>query len=264
MSIDTVLPADRAAGRRAGTAASRPDAGPQARRKRGAIMARLFNRNRRPAARLSPETTGDPEALARYESDRAGPWQTLFNIFLCVGIALVGGIGSAYLAIDRGRLFNAVELGQWTAYPDAGTPDSDPYSAATLARTGQVPLGAGEGLAFFGDTDTLGDPLSSNCTYVVSGETPPARLWTLALVDAQGRLVANDAGRQAVDSRHVLRGPDGTFRIAVAHNARPGNWLPVGDAGEFTLVLRLYDTPLTTGSGLAQLEMPTIVREDCE
>ena len=38
----------------------------------------------------------------------------------------------------------------------------------------------------------------------------------------------------------------------------PGNWLPVGRVEHFRLVLRLYDTPLTTGSRIADLAMPDI------
>lgn len=193
-----------------------------------------------------------------------GPYSHLFHLFLCATIALVGGIGSAYLAVDRGRLFNAVELGQWTAYPVAGTPDADPYSAATLARTGQVPLGAGEGLAFFGEYDSEGETLVAACDYTIAGDTPPARLWTLSVTDITGKLIANTAGRQSLDSHAVLRETDGSVTVTAARFARPGNWLPLGNASTIVFVLRLYDTPLTTGSGLADLSMPTIVRGDCQ
>lgn len=194
---------------------------------------------------------------------RPGAGRRVFNLALCVAIALVGGVGTAYLAIDRGRLFNEVRLGQWTAYPTAGTPEADPYSAATLARTGQVPLGAGEGLAFFGERDSAGAALDDRCDYLISGKTPPARLWTLSVIDVAGRLVDNAAHRPSVDSTALLRKPDGSFTVTASRSARPGNWMPLGEVGAFTFVLRLYDTPLTTGSGLADLAMPEIIRGDC-
>ena len=50
--------------------------------------------------------------------------------------------------------------GAWTAWPHAGSPDADPYSIAMLARTGEVPLGAGEGIAFTAEIDSDGAPLS--------------------------------------------------------------------------------------------------------
>ncbi|WP_321341857.1 DUF1214 domain-containing protein [Breoghania sp.] len=185
------------------------------------------------------------------------------NLLLGVVVALVVGIGSAYLAVDRGRLFGEVQLGEWTAYPTAGTPDADPYSAATTARTGQVPLGSGEGLAFFADRDNAGDRLTASCDYRLSGQTPPARMWTLTAIDTNGALLKTGAGRVALDSREILRKPDGDFDISVATRARPGNWLPVAGNAPMTLVLRLYDTPLTTGAGLQEISMPAILKEQC-
>ncbi len=226
-------------------------------------FALLPARKRRAPAR--PREDIAREALERLsgKGPSTGPLGMVGKILVTVSIALVGGIGSAYLAVDRGRLFNAVTLGQWTAYPSAGTPDADPYSAATLARTGQVPLGAGEGLVFFGDTDSQGNALTGACDYRITGETPPARLWTLTATDTSGRLIANSAGRTSLDSRALLRNTDGSFSVAVSRYARPGNWLPLGEAGRVVFVLRLYDTPLTTGTGLADLSMPEIIRGDC-
>lgn len=232
-------------------------------RRRSTALSRLrlpFSRN---TSRRRARGFDDFGSFPDTEPGPTSPSRTLFNLFLCVAIALIGGIGSAYLAIDRGRLFNEVELGLWTAYPDAGTPNADPYSAATLARNGQVPLGAGEGLAFFGERDSDGVLLTSACDYVVSGGTPPARMWTLSAVSSNGQLIKNTADRQSVDSRTLLRERDGSFTITVAEHARPGNWLPLGNVGEIVFVLRLYDTPLTTGSGLADLAMPTITRGAC-
>ena len=56
------------------------------------------------------------------------------------------------LAGGRARLHVRRRQGRaWKASPGAGSPDADPYSIARLARTGEVPLGAGEGLAFTAD-----------------------------------------------------------------------------------------------------------------
>ncbi|AXS39950.1 DUF1214 domain-containing protein [Breoghania sp. L-A4] len=228
-------------------------------------LAWLPAKRKRPPARPRPREDVAQEALARLsgQGPAEGPFALVAKLFITVTIALVAGIGSAYLAVDRGRLFNAVQLGQWTAYPSAGTPDADPYSAATLARTGQVPLGAGEGLAFFAEHDSEGNALTGACDYRIAGDTPPARLWTLTATDTAGRLIENSAGRQSLDSKALLRNTDGSFSVSVSRYARPGNWLPLGEARRVVFVLRLYDTPLTTGTGLADLEMPEINRGDC-
>ena len=84
---------------------------------------------------------------------------------------------------------DAITLGPWQAWPNAGTEDVDPYSRARLARTGEIPLGSGEGLTLLAQTDDAGRALTARCDYRIVGQTPPARLWTLTLENAQGRVV---------------------------------------------------------------------------
>ncbi|KAB2868303.1 MAG: DUF1214 domain-containing protein [Bauldia sp.] len=187
----------------------------------------------------------------------------LIDIAIAVVVATVIGFVTAWYAVDRGNLFGAVALGDWKAWPATGSPDADPYSVAMLARTGEVPLGTGEGIAFTAETDHAGEPLSSRCAYRIVGQTPAARLWTLTAYDAEGRLMANAARRAAFHSREVLRRGDGSFEITVSVDVAPGNWLPLARVDKFKLVLRFYDTPLTTGSQLADSTMPAIIREVC-
>jgi hypothetical protein len=187
----------------------------------------------------------------------------IFDLALAVVIAAVVGISSAWFAIERGRLFGAVTVGNWVAFPAEGGPDADPYALAMLARTGEVPLGAGEGLSFSAEADSQGASLSGRCTYNVQGETPPARLWTLTAYDSAGRLMVNVAHRPGFHSREVVRQANGSFVVSVSQSAHDGNWLPVAPVDAFRLVLRLYDTPLTTGSQIAGLVMPAINKVSC-
>ena len=186
----------------------------------------------------------------------------LIDIAIALVIALVIGLVSAGIAVDRGIVFGTVTIGNWTAWPNSGSPDADPYSLARLARTGEVPLGAGEGLAFFAEVDSDGEPLDLACRYRLSGQTPAARLWTLVAYDGDGRLIPNAAQRQGFHSREILRRSDGSFDIAIAPDVQSGNWLPITGEGRFVLVLRLYDTPLTTG-GAEDATMPAVTREAC-
>ena len=127
-----------------------------------------------------------------------------------------------------------------------------PLFVAMLARTGEVPLGAGEGLAFTADVDQHGRPLiAAPAAIGSSARRPPARLWTLTAYDGDGRLMVNAARRPGFHSREILRRADGSFDIAISPEVQPGNWLPIAHGDGFKLVLRLYDTPLTTGSQLA-------------
>ena len=218
---------------------------------------------RRASLPVNPEADGQmPDRLPAILRPRRRTFA--LNLALVLAIAVSVGFLSAYFAVERGPAFGTLNLGVWEARPSQGTREADPYSAATHARTGRVPLADGEGLVFLARTDSSGALLSPACDYVIAGQAAPARLWTLVPLDAGLRLVATQGPRAGLDSRHLLRRPDGEFTVTAAARARPGNWLPTAaDAAGLVCALRLYDTPLTTGTGVANVPMPSIFRGDC-
>jgi hypothetical protein len=185
------------------------------------------------------------------------------HVMLIVVIALATGIGSAWWATGKSRLFGTLDIGGWQAWVVAGTLDADPYTRANIARTGQVPLGAAEGLAFTAQRDAAGDRLDGRCRYRVVGDTPPARLWTLSAVDANGRLTPNPTARLFISSRDIVRDENGRIDVRVSRTVEPGNWLPLGTEGPFALILRFYDTPVASANVLGTMVMPAIEREGC-
>ena len=78
-----------------------------------------------------------------------------------------------------------------------------------------------------------------------------------------GRLIVNPAHRAGFQSREILRAPDGSFTITVSPVVAPGNWLPTGHVENLQLVLRLYDTPLTTAADFTNMDMPSIDKVSC-
>jgi hypothetical protein len=187
----------------------------------------------------------------------------IIDIAIAFLVAVATGISSAWWAIDRAPLFNELRVGSWIAWPRAGGTESDPYDLAAASRIGSFALGSAEGLVFTATEDDEGVALDGACRYAVSGETPAARVWTLTAYDADGRLMANPAARTSYHSRELLRRPDGTFEIAVAPQVEPGNWLPVTSSTHFQLVLRLYDTPLTSPARPSTVTMPAIRKVGC-
>jgi hypothetical protein len=187
----------------------------------------------------------------------------VIDLAIAMAIAVVVGVSSAWMAVERGRLFGAVTVGDWVAWPQEGSTEADPYSLAMLARTGEVPLGSGEGLSFTADRDSDGTALTGACSYEIAGETPAARMWTLTVYDSAGRLMVNVARRPGFHSREIVRNANGTFVIVVSTAVAAGNWLPIASVDAFSLVLRLYDTPLTTGSQIGNLVMPAIRNVAC-
>lgn len=188
----------------------------------------------------------------------------LFGSCFALLLAAAVGLGMTWLTISRGVAFGSMTVGAWTAWPKTGSVDIDPYARATIARTGELPLGTGDGVAFYARTDDAGNVLDGRCTFTISGTTPTARYWTLALYDRNGHLVANTLDRHGFTSTEIVRDTAGRFTISVAPRARPGNWLPTGGIERYVLVWRLYDTPVGVASRTSKQDpMPAVTRKAC-
>jgi hypothetical protein len=188
----------------------------------------------------------------------------LLGTLFAFAIAALIGLGATWLTLKEGIAYGGITVGAWTAWPKNGTPGIDPYARAMVARSGELPIGSGDGITFFARTDDTTRPLDGRCDVTLSGTTPPARFWTLTLYDPEGKLVANSVQRHGFTSQELIRSASGTFGITIGPRARPGNWLPTGGVERYVLALRLYDTPvgLATRSG-PDTAMPSISQKGC-
>lgn len=191
--------------------------------------------------------------------------KTIFLTALTLAIALGAGAGSVWLALDGDFEFDTVEIGNWTAYPQRGTQQADPYSKARFSREADLALGHAEGLVFIATRDDAGEPLRLECDYRIEGSLPPARFWTLYARDADGQLIAPEGNRAAaLHSYAMLRQTDDTVSAVVSRMPSPGNWLAVRGSGEFRLILTLYDTAVASSARVAEVELPPVRREACD
>ena len=126
-------------------------------------------------------------------------------------------------------------------------------------------MSAGQGLALTATRDDSGRKLDRHCPYSVGGPVPAARFWSLGVLDAEGRPIANAADRHAFTSDDVLRDAAGAFSVEISPEARPGNWIPLGGEGHFVLMLRLYDSPAAEPGfrTLSATAVPTITAGRC-
>lgn len=188
----------------------------------------------------------------------------LIGFLLTLVVATVVGLGGTWLTLTRGVAFGSVPIGAWTAWPRTGTADIDPYARAGLARTGELPISAGDGVTFVARSDDNGRALDGRCDVLISGTTPQARYWTLTLYDPSGKLVANAVERYGFTSQEIVRRGEGSFEIAVSPRARPGNWLPTGGIDSYVLLLRLYDSPVGVATRAArEAPMPAVSVQSC-
>jgi hypothetical protein len=188
----------------------------------------------------------------------------LFGSFFTLILAAVIGLGATWLSLTHDVAFGSMTIGAWTAWPKSGSQDIDPYAHAIIVRSGELPIGIGDGVAFYARTDNTGKYFDGRCTFTMSGLTPPARYWTVTLYNVEGRLVANAIDRHGFTSEEIVRNADGAFTITVAPLARPGNWLPTGGIERFVLAWRLYDTPIgVAATTMKEGPMPAVARKGC-
>jgi hypothetical protein len=191
--------------------------------------------------------------------------KALLNIVVFLGIAVGGGLASAWYMIEAGSRISARSFGPWVAWPAAGRPDADPYTRAHVARNAELPLSSTAELTLRAKTDNRGAWLTSGCDYAVVMEDFDPVWWDIAVYDLQGRLAANAADRHAFNSNTAMRDIDGRTVITLARDARPGNWLPSGRGNRVVLVLTIQDANMANSvhNGGALKSMPAIVRTGC-
>jgi hypothetical protein len=187
--------------------------------------------------------------------------QTLLVFAIAIGL----GGASVWYALDAQSGVGAIRIGPWTAFPDIGTPEADPYTQARVAREGVLPLGRAEGLAFVADRDSSGAALRRECRYSIDGSFPTARFFTLYAADAALDLIETGKPRRAVlQSQQLLRRPDDTALISAGRKPQPGNWLAVTGTGPLAFVLSFYDTPIASSTGLSDVKLPDIRKAGCD
>jgi hypothetical protein len=184
----------------------------------------------------------------------------LYALTLALGL----GLGSAYWVVGGGYPFGSIRVGPWTVWSRTGSREADPYARAVMARTGDTPLGVGEGLLLTASADNSGQSLDPRCVYRIGATTPQARLWTLTLYDGDDQPVVTDLARSGFTSAEVVRDGDGRFSIVLSRHAQPGNWLRMPETGRVSLALRLYDTSVAAGSAALEARaLPSIERLEC-
>ena len=69
----------------------------------------------------------------------------LLGFLFALAVAAIFGLGLTQFALTRGTAFGSITIGAWTAWPKTGTSDIDPYARAAIARSGELPIGSGDG-----------------------------------------------------------------------------------------------------------------------
>ena len=121
-----------------------------------------------------------------------------------------------------------------------------------------------EAVYFFRSKDDSGQPLIEGCNYRVAGHRLPARWWSLTIYAADDFLARNGDGAHSVSAASVNEAIDGSWQVAVGpKRAGNRNWLSSRNAGNFTLLVRLYNPQASALDAPTTLPLPTVTRLAC-
>jgi hypothetical protein len=188
------------------------------------------------------------------------------GLILTIMLAIAVGVWSSRYMVARGSFLSADMYGPWQQWRDIGRESADPYTKAHMITTGKLRIAADSAGIFEARTDSQGARLHSSCNYILSGSNMRGLWWSLAVFDARGSLIANDADRYEFTADTVAPNPNGSFIITLGRDARPGNWLPTSGAGRLVLVFTVLDpaTGLSAEERAARNKiLPVITREGC-
>ncbi|MBS0269049.1 MAG: DUF1214 domain-containing protein [Proteobacteria bacterium] len=215
----------------------------------------------------------EPAVSPSPPSSRGGVARAIFasllrtiSLILTIMLAVTVGVWSSRFMIARGSPLSTDTYGPWQQWRSIGRESADPYTKAHIVTTGKLRISADSAGIFEARTDSQGARLHSSCNYIVEGANMRGLWWSLAVFDARGKLISNDADRYEFTADTIAPNPNGSFVVTLGRDARPGNWLPTSGAGRLVLVLTVLD-PATGLSSEERAErnkhLPVITREGC-
>ncbi len=161
--------------------------------------------------------------------------------FLHILLAMIAGAAVGWISalgmIENFGLRSVLGNPQWQERRAAPGEPFSPYSTGYFVELGRVPPPASARF-FVRTTDDDGSIIRGECTYVVSGAPVPARWWTIALGNDQGRF-------NAIGAADVILEANGELRLFLAPYPVSGSRIlsPPGNALTLTYVVHEPDDP---------------------
>jgi hypothetical protein len=163
--------------------------------------------------------------------------------------ALQFGITQGQKMIDARVANIGTVLNGWLVAPQLGVFGTDYLFRAAVAQWGLGGNLAQEAYYPGGFTDSQGNPLNGNSSYLIHfepGQTPPVNaFWSITMLNDKGLFVDNPINRYSIGkyTDGLKNNTDGSLDIFI-QNKNPGpdkesNWLPSAE-GAFSMTFRMY------------------------
>ena len=198
----------------------------------------------------------DPQERRRLPS-----WWRYPVALVAILACAAGGAFYAYRSVRLGASLGAfVHNGAWITDRTFASATSTARTRAYLTVVGLLGLPRSEAIYFIADKTSNGKPIDSDGVYEVSGKSLPGRWWSLTLYGEDQFLMPNPHNRYSVRSTALVPEPDGSFRIRIARVPQPGNWIPMGEGRNLSLLLRVYNPDPGLDNRLETVPLPSIRR----
>lgn len=178
-----------------------------------------------------------------------------------VALGVLVGAGSALYGVASGR--GEIRVGPWATGTVYGSRDADMYTRARVALFGLLALGRDQTVYYTANSDDAGEPLSGDCTYLVTGTDLAARWWSVTAYGPDSYLIPNEARIYSFSKTTVTRDADDRYAVRVSAAPQPGNWLPVKAGEHFDMTARFYNPDPSVHDDPAAVALPSISKEGC-
>jgi hypothetical protein len=184
----------------------------------------------------------------------------IFKSFLSLIVAVLLAALAAWVITGQGLIKSSVQNDCWYYDFAIGSKSADAHTRAYVARAGVLALPATEVIYPIATTDSDGQPLDPQASYIIEGRDFDTRWWSItAYLD--NYYIANDLDIYSYSQTTISRKADGSWVIMASPNPQKTNWLPTGDKkGKLEFVLRLYNPSKKIIDDFAKIELPKITK----
>jgi hypothetical protein len=180
---------------------------------------------------------------------------------LIVGTAL--GLATTWATAIRGGMGVNIRNGPWHTSLFIGSSEGSPYLRTRVASHALLALNREEAMYYYALTDSKGEALDGKCSYLIKGNDPPTRWWSITAYGADDFVIPNNANLYSVSIYSVRHEADGSFVVSLSRDKTGSNWLPVAP-GPFDLTLRLYNPDPAIAADPTHVALPVIEKWTCE
>ena len=186
------------------------------------------------------------------------------KLLVAILVAVILAIFSIWITLLQTNSSLTIQNGPWKTNLFNATKKAGMYHKAVAARYALWGLSSKEVVYFVTDEDSQGNPLDENCQYLIKGNDPPTRWWSVSIYQDY-HMIENEINRYSLHSQNVIRNPDQSWEITISRKEADKNWLPSGSKpGKIVLALRCYNPEQIILNQPTRISLPQIIKQSCQ